>query len=63
MIVSPGPAIAYMPQQVFIYDDEAGLFWKKKPRRTHITVKNSLAGHKHMEGYLTHLFSTIASSD
>ena len=46
----------YLPQQVF-NSDEAGLFWKKIPRRTYITAEEkALPGQKPMKDHLTLLF-------
>ena len=53
----------YLPQQVFNCD-ETGLFWKKMPRRTFITVEETkMPGHKPMKDRLTLLFCANASGD
>ncbi|XP_022909635.2 tigger transposable element-derived protein 1-like [Onthophagus taurus] len=53
----------YLPQQVFNCD-ETGLFWKKLPKRTYITVdENALSGHNPMKDRLTLLFCANASGD
>ena len=53
----------YFPQQVFNCS-ETGLFWKKMPRRTFITVEETkMPGHKPMKDRLTLLFCANASGD
>lgn len=53
----------YLPQQVFNCD-ETGLFWKKMPRRTYITVEETrLPGHKAMKDRLTLSLCANASGD
>lgn len=51
----------YIPQQVFNCD-ETGLFWKKMPRRTYITVEE-MPGHKPMKDRLTLALCANASGD
>lgn len=53
----------FCPQQVF-NADETGLFWKKMPKRTYITMEEaSLPGHKPMKDRLTLLLGANASGD
>ena len=53
----------YIPQQVFNCD-ETGLFWKKMPRRTFITVEEKkMPGHKPMKDRLTLALCANASGD
>ena len=53
----------YVSQQVFNCD-EAGLFWKKMPRRTFITAEEKkLPGHKPTKDSLTLTFCANASGD
>ena len=56
-------ANGFIPQQVFNCD-ETSLFWKKMPRRTHITQEEKeLPGHKPMKDRLTFLLCGNASGD
>ena len=53
----------YTPQQVFNCD-ETGLFWKRMPQRTFITVEeNKMPGHKTMKDRLTLALCGNASGD
>ncbi|KAL4009339.1 hypothetical protein ACER0C_003191 [Sarotherodon galilaeus] len=53
----------YIPQQVFNCD-ETGLFWKKMPRRTYITMEEiKMPGHKPMKDRLTLALCANASGD
>ncbi|XP_019210812.1 tigger transposable element-derived protein 1-like [Oreochromis niloticus] len=53
----------YIPQQVFNCD-ETGLFWKKMPRRTYITMEEiKMPGHKTMKDRLTLALCANASGD
>ncbi|XP_031613593.2 tigger transposable element-derived protein 1-like [Oreochromis aureus] len=53
----------YIPQQIFNCD-ETGLFWKKMPRRTYITVEEKkMPGHKPMKDRLTLALCANASGD
>lgn len=53
----------FLPQQVFNCD-ETGLFWKKMPKKTYITVEeNVMSGHKPMKDRLTLLLCANASGD
>ncbi|XP_034979547.1 tigger transposable element-derived protein 1 [Zootoca vivipara] len=53
----------FVPQQVFNCD-ETGLFWKRMPRRTYITMEEkALPGHKPMKDRLTLLLCANASGD
>ena len=56
-------AEGYIPQQVFNCD-ETGLFWKKMPRRTFITMEEKkMPGHKPMKDRLTLALCANASGD
>ncbi|XP_067947109.1 tigger transposable element-derived protein 1-like [Watersipora subatra] len=53
----------YVPQQVFNCD-ETGLFWKRMPRRTYITIEEKKrCGHKPMKDRLTLTLCANASGD
>ncbi|XP_068214783.1 tigger transposable element-derived protein 1-like [Palaemon carinicauda] len=53
----------YVEQQIFNCD-KTGLFWKKKPSRTHITAEEKkIPGHKPMKDWLTPALCANVSGD